>query len=99
MSAHAILNIQGLAISFHPDFNSIWNGSAVGTVLPSGVLSTKLLTEIAELKEQLHKHGKAIARIEHWHTRKVSNPNTQAREVEKQTLETVLRIFKEETEK
>lgn len=52
--------------------------------------TAKLLNEISELKEKLHKHGKAIARIEHWHTRTES--------IEKQTLETVLRIFKEETE-
>ena len=58
--------------------------------------TAKLLNEISELKEKLHQHGKAIARIEHWHTRKVSNPNTQARILEKETLEEVLRIFDEE---
>lgn len=55
----------------------------------------EMYNEIAELKEQLHKHDKAIARIEHWHIAKL-NENTQARIVEKETLETVLRIFKEE---
>ena len=58
--------------------------------------TAKLLGEIAGLKEKLHKHGKVIARIEQWHTRKVENPNAQARLTEGETLETVLRIFKEE---
>lgn len=55
--------------------------------------TAKLLDEIAKLKEKLHKYGKAIERIEQWLT---SYPNTQTRIPEKETLETVLRIFKEE---
>ena len=51
--------------------------------------TAKLLNEIAELKEKLHKHGKAIERIEQWYT-------TETRETERQTLETVLRIFRKE---
>ena len=67
--------------------------------------TTKLLNEIAELKEKLHKHGKAIARIEHWHSAtsiisisaaKTQKENAQAREVEKGILEMVLRIFEGE---
>ena len=57
--------------------------------------TAKLLDEIARLKEKLHKHDKAIARIEQWLTRDVSNPNTEGRIVEKATLKAVLRIFKE----
>lgn len=58
--------------------------------------TAKLLGEIAELKEKLHKHDKAIAGIEQWLARDVSNPNTEGRIVERKTLEAVLRIFKEE---
>ena len=57
--------------------------------------TAKLLGEIAELKEKLHKHDKAIAEIEQWLTRDVSNPNTEGRIVERETLKAVLRIFKE----
>ena len=57
--------------------------------------TAKLLDEIARLKEKLHKHDKAITRIEQWLTRDVSNPNTEGRIVEKATLKAVLRIFKE----
>ena len=64
--------------------------------MPDTEAISELTNENAELKEQLHQHGKALARIGHWHIRKVSNPNTQARIIEKETLETVLRIFKEE---
>ena len=65
-------------------------------MMPDTEAMSELLNENAELKEQSHQHGKALARIGHWHTRKVSNPNAQARITEKETLETVLRIFKEE---
>ena len=58
--------------------------------------TAKLLDEIAELKEYKYQVGKALARIENWHTRKVRNENTNGRIIEKQTLETVLRIFEEE---
>ena len=58
--------------------------------------TAKILNKIAELKKYRHQVGKALARIEHWHTRKVSNPNTQGRKTEEETLETVLRIFEEE---
>ena len=58
--------------------------------------TAKLLDEIAGLKEYKHQVGKALARIENWDTRKVSNPSTQERITEKETLETVLRIFREE---
>ena len=51
--------------------------------------TAKLLDEIAELKEKLHKHDKAIARIENWQQNAVTEPN-------KQTLGRVLDIFKEE---
>lgn len=55
------------------------------------------LNETAELKEQLHQHGKALARIEHWHNRLGQGTEpSEAREAEWGTLETVLRIFKEE---
>ena len=60
--------------------------------------TAKLLDDIAGLKGKLHQHGKAIARIEQWLTRDVSNPNTEGRIVERETLKAVLRIFKEETE-
>ena len=57
----------------------------------------RLLHEIAELKEQLHKYDKAIARIQHWHDRLGHGTEaSEAREAEWKTLETVLRIFKEE---
>jgi hypothetical protein len=49
--------------------------------------TAKLLDEIAELKGKLHQHGKAITRIEQWHTRKVNNPDTQGRILERETLE------------
>ena len=58
--------------------------------------TAKLLSEIAKLKEKLHKHDKAIARIGYWLATLPRTDNPQARETEKQTLETVLRIFKEE---
>ena len=60
--------------------------------------TAKLLDEIAELKEKLHTHDKALARLEQWlwFTRDVSNPNTEGRKVERETLKAVLRIFKEE---
>ena len=45
--------------------------------------------EIDELKERLHEHGKALARIEYWSNTN-AGPNTH------QTLERVLSIFKEE---
>ena len=48
----------------------------------------EMYNEIAELKEQLHQHGKAIARIENWE--KVAGPNSGW------TLKRVLDIFKEE---
>ena len=57
--------------------------------------TAKLLNEISELKEKLHKHDKAIARIEQWYTIK-PHENTRARIIERETLETVLRIFKDE---
>ena len=47
-----------------------------------------MIDEIAGLKEKLHKHGKAIARIEQWQKVAVSSS--------KQTLKKVLNIFKEE---
>ena len=56
--------------------------------------TAKLLGEIAELKEKLHKHDKAIARIESWYDR--VGLEAKAREIEWRTLWTVLRIFKEE---
>ena len=52
--------------------------------------TTKLLDEIAELKEKLHKHDKAITRIGHWQ-KGVTEP------IRRQTLERVLSIFDEET--
>lgn len=52
--------------------------------------TAKLLGEIADLKEYKHQVGKALARIEHW----CDNGNPDI--TEKATLETVLRIFKEE---
>lgn len=58
--------------------------------------TAKLLNEIAELKEKLHKHGKAIERIEQWYTTETREKNVMARETERQTLETVLRIFRKE---
>ena len=58
--------------------------------------TAKLLDEIAKLKEKLHKHDKAIARIDQWLTRDVSNPNTEGRTIERETLKAVLRIFEEE---
>ena len=60
--------------------------------------TAKLLGDIAGLKEKLHKHDKAIARIEQWLTRGVSNPDTEGRIIERKTLEAVLRIFEEEGE-
>ena len=60
--------------------------------------TVKLLDEIAELKEKLYTHGKAIARTEQWLTRKVSNPDTKGRTIERETLKAVLRIFEEEGE-
>lgn len=59
--------------------------------------TAKLLNELTELKEQLHKHSKAIARIEHWHDRLGKETEaSEASEAEWKTLETVLRIFSEE---
>lgn len=56
----------------------------------------KLLDEIDGLKKYRDQTVKALERIDQWHTREVSNPNTEGRKSEKETLETVLRIFKEE---
>ena len=58
--------------------------------------TAKLLDEIAKLKEKLHKHDKALARIGYRLATYPRSVNPQARETEKQTLEAVLRIFKEE---
>ena len=54
--------------------------------------TAKLLDEIARLKEYKHQVGKALARIEYWQQNAVTEPNN------KQTLDRVLSIFKEETE-
>lgn len=53
----------------------------------------KLLDQIAELKEYKHQVGEALARIEYWQQNVVTEPNNR------QTLEKVLDIFKEEIKK
>ena len=59
--------------------------------------TTKLLDQIAELKEYRHRVGKALARIDHWHNRVGENTEAfEAKEAEWKTLETIVRIFKEE---
>ena len=59
--------------------------------------TTKLLDQIAELKEYRHRVGKALARIGHWHNRVgKETAASEAREAEWKTLETIVRIFKEE---
>ena len=68
-------------------------------MMPDTEVVSELQNEIDELRDYQHRTEKALARIEHWHTRRVSNPNTQARIMERDTLETVLRVFKEETER
>ena len=68
-------------------------------MMPNTEVVSELQNEIDELRDYQHRTEKALARIEHWHTRRVSNPNTQARITEKETLETVLRIFDEEVNK
>ena len=65
-------------------------------MMPDTEVLSELQNEIDELRDYQHRTEKALARIKYWHIRKVSNPNTQARINEKETLETVLRIFKEE---
>lgn len=57
--------------------------------------TAKMLDEIAGLKEELHNHKKAIAEIKFWLLVETGEKNAMAREIERQTLETVLRIFKE----
>ena len=52
--------------------------------------TTKLLDQIAELKEYRHQIGKALARIESWHDRLGQGVEPS------ETLEMILRIFKEE---
>lgn len=59
-------------------------------------ITAKLLDEIAGLKDHRNRVVKALVRIDQWHTKDVSNPNTEGRKIEKNTLEAVLRIFKEE---
>lgn len=59
--------------------------------------TAKLLGEIAELKEYKHRVGKALARIGHWHDLVGGDTAAfEAKEVEWGTLESILRIFKEE---
>ena len=59
--------------------------------------TAKLLDHIVALKEYKHQTIKALARIGHWYGRlgEETEPN-EARQTERETLETVLRIFKEE---
>lgn len=58
--------------------------------------TTKLLNEIAGLKQYRNQVIRALVRTEQWYAKEVSNPNTEGRIIEKDTLEKVLRIFKEE---
>ena len=58
-------------------------------MMPNTEGVSELVNEIDELKERLHEHGKALARIKYWSNTN-AGPNTH------QTLERVLSIFKEE---
>ena len=68
-------------------------------MMPYTEILSELQNEIDELRDYQHRIEKALARIKNWHIRKVSNPNAQARIIERDTLEAVLRIFDEEVNK
>ena len=65
-------------------------------MMPDTEVVNELQNEIDELRDYQHRTEKALARIKYWHIRKVSNPDARARIIEKETLETVLRVFDEE---
>ena len=67
-------------------------------MMPNTEVVSELQNEIDGLRDYQHRIEKALARIKNWHISK-ARTNSNARIIEKETLETVLRIFDEETKR
>ena len=68
-------------------------------MMPDTEVLSELQNEIDELRDYQHRTEKAIARIESWLSIQTGKENTEERKIVKQTLESVLRIFKEEAKR